>query len=104
MPITTPTPAKPVETLQVRIVAPKQILFSEQALSVSSTNSAGKFDILPEHANFVTLVEKNSIVITKTNKEAVKFQFPLAIIYAGHNKVNIYTDIQLTLTEKGEEN
>ncbi|MDO8498303.1 MAG: hypothetical protein Q7S44_00745 [bacterium] len=100
----TQPPTKTPEVLQVRIVAPKKILFSEAALAVSSTNSAGKFDILPEHANFVTLVELAPIIITKVNEETVKFQFPLAIIYARNNKVNIYTDIQLSITEEGKGN
>ena len=31
-------------------------IFSGEVLSVSSENDSGKFDILPEHANFITLV------------------------------------------------
>ena len=44
-----------MDTLQVRIVSPKGEVFKGEATAVSSRNSVGNFDILPQHANFVTL-------------------------------------------------
>lgn len=81
--------------LTVKIITPNQTLFNELALSVSSINSKGKFDILPSHANFITLIQNSPIVITKQNKQKQTFNFPLAIIYVTRDKVNIYTDIPL---------
>lgn len=81
--------------LQVKIISPKQVIFTGQALSVSSINSAGKFDILPEHANFLTMIEKMPIIIRQQDNKQVTYNFPLAIIFASSNRVNIYTDIQL---------
>lgn len=83
------------ETLNVRIVTPKAIVYNGQALSVSSTNSAGKFDILPQHANFITIVEKSPITIRMEKKKRLTFNFPVAIISNMRNKVNIYTDITI---------
>ncbi|KKR80572.1 MAG: hypothetical protein UU73_C0007G0027 [Candidatus Daviesbacteria bacterium GW2011_GWA1_41_61] len=87
-----------IPLLKVKIIAPKEELFSGEALSLSSINSAGKFDILPMHANFVTLVENTPIIIRKTDKSEEKFNFPMAIIYASCNQVKIYTDVHLPLT------
>lgn len=81
--------------LQVRIASPKQEIFNGPALSVSSVNSAGKFDILPFHANFVTLIQNNQITIRLPGDRKLAFSFPLAIVYMANNKVNIYTDIQI---------
>ncbi len=81
------------EFLTVRIVSPKKELYTGLALSISSENSVGKFDILPEHANFVTLVDNKELIIVDQNKKKLKFQFPLAIIQSNSNRVNIYTDI-----------
>jgi F0F1-type ATP synthase epsilon subunit len=78
--------------LNVRVLTPKKIIFKAEATSVSSTNSAGKFDILPEHANFITIIEDQDLIIKALNKFK-KFHFPLAIIYTKNNTVNIYTDI-----------
>lgn len=81
------------QTLYVRVLSPKEDIFAGNAGSVSSTNSKGPFDVLPQHANFITLVQ-NPILIRKTNKEVLTFNFPLAIIHVKDNKVNIYTEIQ----------
>lgn len=80
--------------ITVRVISPTKLLFNEPALSVSSKNKNGKFDILAEHANFITIVENESIIIKKANYQEVEFKFPLAIIYTSHNKVNIYTYAQ----------
>lgn len=85
------------QLLQVKIISPKETLFEELVSSVSSTNSVGNFDILPQHANFITVVEKTPIIVRKPDKQVVTFNFPLAVIYAANNKVNIYTDIELSL-------
>lgn len=81
--------------LKVRIISPQQVLFEDEAISISSINSAGKFDILPHHANFITLIEDSPILIRKADKKLVEFKLPLAIIYTLSNKVTIYTKISL---------
>lgn len=85
------------QAIQVKIISPKEIIFEGPAWAVSSKNSDGNFDILPKHANFITLVENEPILIRKHDSQEVQsFKFELAIIYASNNKINIYTDIQLT--------
>lgn len=85
--------------LQVTITSPKKELFTGEAKSVSSTNSVGNFDILPEHANFITLIDKKPIIIKSPKGKPLTFIFPLAIISVNSNKVNIYTDIQPTVSK-----
>lgn len=83
------------ETLNVRIITPKAVVYNGIALAVSSTNSKGKFDILPEHANFITIVEKSPIIIRLDKNRRLTFNFPVAIISNVKNRVNIYTDISI---------
>lgn len=90
------------DLLTVRIVSPKQEFYNGPALSVSSVNSAGKFDILPQHANFLTLVQRAPITVRPPQGQPLTFNFPLAIVYLSKNQVNIYTDIQIELGEEGE--
>lgn len=98
----TPTVIKPVDViLQVRIISPKKMIFLGLADSVTATNSAGKFDILAQHANFITLIKNSEIVIMTKEKKRVSFTFNLAILYAVNNKVTIYTDISSTLNTPG---
>ena len=89
------------QILKVRIVTPKQVIFDGSAISISSVNSAGKFDILARHANFVTIVEKSPIIVRpvqvhgQPKKKDLTFSFPVAIIYTSKDIVSIYTDISL---------
>ena len=82
------------QLLNVRILSPRQVLFEGKALSVSSKNSMGDFDILPYHANFISLIENNVIRIRKADRQLTTFAVPFAILYQSNNNVNIYTDIQ----------
>ena len=84
-----------MQYLHIQILSPKQTIFDGQALSLSSKNSAGKFDILPQHANFITLVEDQPITVYLPDKKPLNFNFPKAIIYTSQNFVKIYTDITL---------
>lgn len=80
-------------TLHVRIISPQQLILDTEALSVSSKNLQGPFDILAKHANFLTVVENTPITIRLKNQKPVIFSFPLAIILTNGGKVNIYTYI-----------
>lgn len=79
----------------LKIVSPRRVFFEGPVQAVSSKNSAGKFDILPGHANFVTMILNQPIIVQTPNQKPLTFQFPLAIIYASKNRVSIFTDIQL---------
>lgn len=79
--------------IKLLILAPKKTIFSGDVLAVSSKNSSGKFDILPEHANFITLVENQPITIMMPDNKRLTFNFPVSIIYNNASTVKIYTDI-----------
>ncbi len=81
----------PNPTLHIRIISPQELILDAQAKSVSSKNSQGSFDILPQHANFITMVEKAPILVRVKDQKTQKFDFPMAIILATDNQVSIYT-------------
>ncbi|MDO8618937.1 MAG: hypothetical protein Q7R49_03235 [Candidatus Daviesbacteria bacterium] len=84
------------QTLNVIVLSPQDILFQGPALSVSSKNSAGNFDMIPQHAKLITIIENNPIVIRQPNRDKITFKFPLAIIYITNNKVSIYAQPEIT--------
>ncbi len=88
-------------TLHVRIISPQQLILDTQAQSVSSKNLDGPFDILPQHANFISMIENSPIVVRMANQKPLVFKFPLAIVLVTSNIVNIYTYIQPQLDKKG---
>jgi F0F1-type ATP synthase epsilon subunit len=80
------------DQLHVRINSPEKIIWEGDAEWVSSENSQGPFDILPMHANFVSIIEKHDIRV-KTAEGEVKYTFPYSVIYAHSNQVKIYTNL-----------
>lgn len=82
------------QTLHVRIISPQQLLLDTQAFSVSSKNIQGPFDILPRHANFMTMIENYPITIRVPRQKPFIFKFPLSIILVMANNVNIYAYTQ----------
>ncbi|OGE64148.1 hypothetical protein A3J13_01435 [Candidatus Daviesbacteria bacterium RIFCSPLOWO2_02_FULL_36_8] len=100
----------PNTNLHVRIISPQELILDTQADSVSSKNASGAFDILPEHANFITMIENSPIIIKPARNASqpasqaeqggqgasvaggpLVFNFPMAIIMTTQDNVNIYT-------------
>jgi F0F1-type ATP synthase epsilon subunit len=79
--------------LKVRINTPEKIIWEGEAVSVSSKNSEGPFDILPKHANFITAIENQAIVIRTPDKKKVEYTFPRSVLYMRDERVSIYTQI-----------
>ena len=78
------------DLLSVKINSPQKIVWEGMAKSVSSTNSQGPFDILPQHANFVTIIENQPIKIV-TEREKLEFKFHLCFMYTHNDFVFLYT-------------
>lgn len=81
------------KTLMVKVMSPKQTLYEGPAVAVSSTNSQGRFDILPDHANFLTIAKNAPVEILTPDNKKVTFNLNIAIIYNTSSTVSIYTEI-----------
>jgi F-type H+-transporting ATPase subunit epsilon len=51
------------ERFQVKIFSPFEVYYEGEAYSLSAINSQGPFDVLPEHANFISLVNSGPVSI-----------------------------------------
>jgi F0F1-type ATP synthase epsilon subunit len=63
--------------------------FEGQAVSVSSKNKVGDFDILPHHSNFITVV-RDYLIIRTPDEEEVDYQFDRGVLKVSKNKVEIF--------------
>ena len=79
--------------LQVKVMTPDRFLYYGLALSISSSNSEGLFSILPQHANFITIIENQPIRIEKPDHQILLYQFSEAIILNNQNQISIYAEL-----------
>jgi F0F1-type ATP synthase epsilon subunit len=63
--------------------------FRGEAEAVSSQNRLGKFDILPEHTNFITLIF-GDLTIHTADKKKIAYQFERGVLEVSENKVNVF--------------
>jgi F0F1-type ATP synthase epsilon subunit len=79
-----------IETIEVKIVTPQETLYDGKAIAISSRNSQGSFDLLAEHANFITIIDKQPITVYKPDHTTVVFSFLQAVVYLENNKVTVF--------------
>jgi F0F1-type ATP synthase epsilon subunit len=75
--------------LHVKIQSPEGLIWEGEAESVSSENVLGKFDILPLHARFITIIQEKPIIARQGTEEKT-FQFPRAVMFVHDDMVRIY--------------
>jgi F0F1-type ATP synthase epsilon subunit len=86
-------PNKNSYDLEVTISSPEDTLWLGTADAVSSENSQGKFDILPQHANFITILENQEVVIRTKKGEQKKFKITRGVLYCHEDKISIYSEV-----------
>jgi F0F1-type ATP synthase epsilon subunit len=69
-----------------------QILFNENVKSVSSRNDTGVFDVLPEHANFISLIT-SPLSIRRLNGQKHEITFANGLLKVKDNEVRCYIDL-----------
>jgi F0F1-type ATP synthase epsilon subunit len=67
----------------------KEVFFEGEAESVSSENQLGKFDVLPQHANFISLIF-NEVIIVTPKKEKIVYHFEKGVLTVRKNEVRIF--------------
>lgn len=59
------------------------------AAAVSSLNKVGKFDVLPEHTNFISLISKK-LVVQLLDKKTIDYEFRRGVIEVSDNLVKVF--------------
>jgi F0F1-type ATP synthase epsilon subunit len=84
---------QPIATqLNVKARAPFHIYYEGNAKSVSAANAVGKFDVLPGHADFFSVMTPGDIVI-ETDKDPVVFAVSSGIITVRNDEVMLFVNI-----------
>lgn len=68
-------------------------VFQGQVQSITSYNEKGKFDVLAEHANFISLI-KDSIILIDLKGKKQEIKINNALLKVHQNIVKIYLGIE----------
>ena len=66
--------------------------FSGKAFSVTAENNLGPFDVLPKHANIISLIKNQIIVRTKEGRE-LNYKFRGGVLEVSENTVKVFLGI-----------
>lgn len=79
--------------MHVKVYAPFKVYFDGIATSVSAVNATGPFDILPQHHNFMTLIDTGEVVVRKDGGEEEKFNIARGIMHVKADDVVVFLDV-----------
>ena len=77
-------------TIAVTILSPEAIVWKGEVFSISSANIEGTFDIIPDHARFMTFIEKTPISLCELDDSERVFTFDTAVLFFQDNVAKIY--------------
>jgi len=66
-----------------------EVGFRGEAAAITAENKVGKFDILPEHTNFISLIS-NKLTVHKLDKKEVDYTFKRGVLEVSENLVRIF--------------
>jgi len=86
--------AKDLSVKQLKVVAraPFELYYDGPASVVSATNTVGKFDILPGHADFFSLINPGDVVI-ETEEEQINIPTTNGIITVRDDQVMLFLNL-----------
>lgn len=78
------------QTIHTKIMSPIAMVWDTQAIAITAENSEGVFDILPDHARFMSLINNTPVTIVISSAESRTFTFENAVLFFADNAATIY--------------
>ncbi len=96
---TTPQPTPASDRIHLLVRNRKQVLFDGDAKALTSKNDSGVFDVLPEHANFISVLKESITIHTLDGK---KQDIPLhnGVIKVKDRGIRCYIDLLTAEAQK----
>lgn len=79
--------------LNVTARAPFHVYYEGSARVVSATNAVGKFDILPGHADFFSIMNPGEVIIETDKNDSVSFYINNGIMNVRNDEVMLFVNI-----------
>jgi len=77
------------DTLYVQVSSPERTLYDSEAKSISSFNDHGPFDILPQHENFISVIQQGVVVFNQQDQPQ-EFLLRNGVLRVTENRVDIF--------------
>ncbi len=81
-----------VAKLKVIVRNRERIFYDGPAKAVTSFNAKGKFDILDEHVNFISIISKG-VTIYKEDNSSKEFKISTGVLKVSRNTIEIFLGI-----------
>lgn len=78
--------------LKVSARAPFEVYYQGEARAISAANNVGKFDILPGHADFFSLINPGQVTIV-TENEDINIPISNGIVCVRNDEVMLFLNI-----------
>jgi len=82
-----------MELLSVLIMSPEKTLFEGKAVTVTCKSPVGKFDVLPEHSFFMSIINTH-IEVHTPDHHTKSIHIDQAILQVSHDQVVILINVQ----------
>jgi F0F1-type ATP synthase epsilon subunit len=77
------------ETIHLTIRNRENILYDADIHALTALNGSGPLDVLPEHANFISIIEKY-VIIHEVNGKTNQMKIEIAVLHVHEGGVDIY--------------
>jgi len=80
------------------------VVYQGKVDSITSYNEEGKFDILAEHANFISLIQKQLVIRQSGDDKEITINFDTALLRTRQNNVEVYLGFEGIKSSQLKEN
>ncbi len=80
-------------SMHIKVYSPFKIYFDEMARSISAVNTAGPFDILARHHNFMTLLSACELIIRMSDNTEKRIQISRGVMHVKADRVIVFLDV-----------
>lgn len=87
------TPSAPENVLAVKVYSPFRTYYDDVAVSLSAINKTGPFDILPQHHNFISLLDSCDVVIARPGGDTQRIKIAGGILHVRSNRATVMLDV-----------
>lgn len=82
-------------SFKLSILSAEGRIYDQEVAALSSTNEAGDFDVLPFHANFISIIKKK-VIVHELSGEVKEFPVENAVLKAVNNKLTVFIGLENT--------